>query len=96
MVYLFSFLLIAATAHQARARNHFAALFLAAARRSSHATISPSTATKRGGPRGQRGEAAGGYGRTSATSRVLDPLQCPVLGLGEGDETALQSKQQTD
>src|SRR6516225_8652227 len=22
-----------------------------------------------------------------ATSRVLDPLQCPVLGLGEGDET---------
>src|SRR6516225_2460539 len=31
-----------------------------------------------------------------ATSRLLDPLQCPVLGLGEGDATALQSKQQTD
>ena len=31
-----------------------------------------------------------------ATSRVLDPLQCPVLGLGEGDETALRSKQRTD
>ena len=31
-----------------------------------------------------------------ATSRVLDPLQCPVLGLGEGDETALQSRRQTD
>ena len=30
-----------------------------------------------------------------ATSRVLDPLQCPVLGLGEGDETALQSKRRT-
>ena len=30
-----------------------------------------------------------------ATSRVLDPLQCPVLGLGEGDATALQSKRQT-
>jgi hypothetical protein len=30
-----------------------------------------------------------------ATSRVLDPLQCLVLRLGEGDETALQSKQQT-
>ena len=28
-----------------------------------------------------------------ATSRVLDPLQCPVLSLGEGDATALQSKQ---
>jgi hypothetical protein len=31
----------------------------------------------------------------AATSRVLDPLQCLVLSLGEGDETALQSKQQT-
>ena len=27
-----------------------------------------------------------------ATSRVLDPLQCLVLSLGEGDATALQSK----
>src|SRR5215469_14357571 len=31
-----------------------------------------------------------------ATSRVPDPLQCLVLSLGEGDATALQSKQQTD
>ena len=30
-----------------------------------------------------------------ATSRVLDPLQCLVLSLGEGNEAALQSKQQT-
>jgi hypothetical protein len=38
------------------------------------------------------GEAAG-----AATSGVLiDPLRCLVLSLGEGDETALQSKQQTD
>ena len=30
-----------------------------------------------------------------ATSRVLDPLQCLVLSLGEGDETALQSRRRT-
>jgi len=30
-----------------------------------------------------------------ATSSVLDPLQCLVLILGEGDETALQSRRQT-
>jgi len=30
-----------------------------------------------------------------ATSRVLDPLQCLVVSLGEGDETALQSRRRT-
>ena len=29
-----------------------------------------------------------------ATSRVLDPLQCLVLSLGEGNETVLQSRRQ--
>ena len=30
-----------------------------------------------------------------ATSRLLAPLQCLVLSLGEGDETALQSRRRT-
>ena len=34
-------------------------------------------------------------GAHPATSRVLDPLQCLVLSLGEGDETALQNRRST-
>jgi hypothetical protein len=44
--------------------------------------------------RSEDGEAAGAIAAHLATSRVLGPLQCLVLSLGEGDETALQQRPQ--
>jgi hypothetical protein len=52
--------------------------------------------------RGQRGEAAVAIASNipdlsahPATSSVLDPLQCLVLSLGEGNEAALQCRRRT-